>query len=90
MPLGSFLNTLSPTFFICVHILFFLLGFWAVMKAKRDKRSFASLLMLYVLAQLVFIGYFAGVFNMKLAVLIEQILMVILVCGVATAKKHYS
>jgi hypothetical protein len=79
MPIGGFLNAFPSLIFIAAHIAFLLVGVWAWSR----RRSFAPALWLYGLSQVVFLAYFAGGITMKMAVLIEQTLMVILMTAIA-------
>ena len=43
------------------------------------KRALSSAFLLYVVSQIVFLAYFGGALTLKMAVLIEQMLMLIFV-----------
>jgi hypothetical protein len=86
MPIGGFLNAFPSVIFIAAHIAFLIVGVWAYRRAGADKRAFAPALSLYVISQVVFLGYFAGGITMKMAVLIEQTLMVILMAAIAARR----
>jgi uncharacterized membrane protein len=83
MPLGGFLDSLPSMLFVSAHVLFLLVGLWAANTAARAGRPFASLLWLYAVSQLVFLAFFSGAITMKMAVLVEQTLVVLLIAGVA-------
>jgi low temperature requirement protein LtrA len=85
--MGDFLDSLPSALYIGAHVLFLLIGLWAMKRAKDNKQPFASAFWLYVLAQAVFIAMFGGVFTMKMAVLLDQTLMVIMVIMIAKAKR---
>jgi uncharacterized membrane protein len=86
MPMGGFLDSLPPMLYIAAHILFLIVGVWAWSKASRAKNKIASAFWLYVIAQVVFLGFFGGIITMKMAVLVEQTLMVIMVIWIANQK----
>ena len=86
MPMGSFLDSLPSLLFVGAHVVFLLVGLWAVKKATADKAKYASAFWLYVLSQIVFLGFFGGVFTMKMGVLLEQTLMVLMVLWIVTGK----
>lgn len=85
MPIGGFLDSFPAVLFIIVHLVFLAVGLWAWRKANSEGKSYAWAFGLYALSQLVFLGYFGGIFTLKMAALLEQILMVILVIWVAVA-----
>jgi low temperature requirement protein LtrA len=87
MPLGGFLDSLPSLLFVSAHVLFLLVGLWAANAAARAGRPYASLLWLYALSQLFFLAFFGGAITMKMAVLVEQTLMVILIAGIAMKSK---
>ena len=80
MPIGSFLDAFPAAIFISAHVIFLAVGLWAVRKAG------AGAFWLYVASQVVFLAFFGGALTMKMAVLIEQTLMVVLVLMVAARK----
>ena len=86
MPVGSFLESLPSILFIGAHLVFLLVGLWAVKKATDDKAKYASAFWLYVLSQVVFLAFFGGALTLKMAVLLEQTLIVIMVLWVAMRK----
>lgn len=72
MPLGTFLDSMPALLFVAAHVLF--LGvIWAA------SASSASVFWLYAASQLIFLAFFGGIVTMKMAVLIEQTLIVIMV-----------
>lgn len=83
MPIGSFLDSFPTLLFVIVHIVFLVVGLWAFKQANDDKMAYAPAFLLYALSQVAFLGFFGGVLTMKMAVLIEQTLMVVLVAWVA-------
>ena len=86
MPIGTFLDSLPSMLFIGAHVVFLLVGVWAVKKATDNKSKFASAFWLYVASQIVFLVFFGGVLTMKMAVLLEQTLMVVMVLLIVTRK----
>ena len=83
MPFGSFLDTLPAALFIGAHLLFLLVGLWAVRRVNGAR--YAPALWLYAASQIVFLVFFGGVITMKMAVLVEQTLVVIMVVLVASS-----
>ena len=79
MPIGHFLEDFKPTIFIAAHIAFLTVGILSFLWAKSNKRSYANLLLLYIATQLIFLAMFGGVFTMKMAVLLEQTVIVVMV-----------
>ncbi len=86
MPIGSFLDSLPSILFIGAHVLFLLVGVWAWKKATDAKQKFAPAFWLYVVSQVVFLAFFGGALTMKMAVLLEQTLIVIMVLGISMQK----
>ena len=85
MPFGGFLDSFPPILFVIVHLVFLAVGVWALWKTNQNGMSYAWAFGLYALSQIVFLGFFGGVITIKMAVLPEQILLVILVIWIATA-----
>ena len=88
MPFGTFLDSLPAGLFITVHIVFLLVGIWAAMKAKKLKLPFAGALWLYPLVHVGFLSYFGGVFTLKMAVFIEQMLVFIMVVWIVKKSRQ--
>lgn len=84
MPLGGFLDLMPAWLFITAHLLFLLVGLWAAKKAMDMKLSYASAFWLYPVVHLGFLAYFGGFFTFKMAVLLEQMLMVIMVVWIVS------
>ena len=80
------LSAIGVLLFIGAHVLFLLVGLWAAKRAADAKAPFASVIWLYVLSQIVFLTFFGGAITMKMAVLIEQTLMVVMVGAIAARK----
>ena len=87
MPIGGFLEQFPSIMFVVAHVAFLLVGLWAVKKATDDKASYAWAFWLYVGSQIFFLCFFGGILTMKMAVLLEQTLIVIMVLWVATRSK---
>ena len=79
MPVDGFLDSLPAMLFIGAHVLFLVVGLWAWRSATASKLPFRSAFWLYIVSQVVFLAYFGGALTMKMAVLIEQTLMLIFV-----------
>jgi hypothetical protein len=84
MPIGSFLDSFPSLLFIAAHVMFLVVGVWAWKKTGGAARRIAPVFWLYVVAQATFLGFFAGALTMKMAVLLEQTLMVVMVAAIAT------
>jgi len=84
MPIGSFLDTFPSLLFVAAHVMFLLVGVWAWRKAGAGGRRLAPTFWLYVAAQAIFLGFFGGLLTMKMAVLLEQTLMVAMVVALAS------
>jgi uncharacterized membrane protein len=83
MPIGGYLDTLPAFLFVAVHLVLLVVGVWAIWRANADGMTYAWAFGLYAVSQIVFLGFFGGVITIKLAVLLEQILIVILVIWIA-------
>ena len=86
MPIGSFLDSLPTMLYVAAHIVFLLVGLWAWKKATDSKLPFASAFWLYIASQVVFLTFFGGIITLKMAVLLEQTLIVIMVIYIVTRK----
>ena len=86
MPIGSFLDSLPTMLYVAAHIVFLLVGLWAWKKATDNKLPFASAFWLYIASQVVFLTFFGGIITVKMAVLLEQTLIVIMVIYIVTRK----
>ena len=85
MPFGAFLDSFPSAIFIAAHLLFLALGVWAVRRAGTAK--YAAAFWLYALSQVFFLAFFGGALTMKMAVLVEQMLIAVLVVGIAASGK---
>ena len=77
MPVGGFLDSFPATLFIACHVLFLVVGLWAMRQAAP--RLPAAAFWLYVVSQIGFLAFFGGVLTLKMAVLIEQMLILVFV-----------
>jgi hypothetical protein len=75
MPIGSFLDSFPKMLFIAAHVMFLVLGLWAWKKTASGPVRLSPTFWLYIAAQAIFLGFFAGAITMKMAVLLEQTLM---------------
>ncbi len=87
MPIGGFLDSMPTVIFVIFHIIFLLVGLWAVMSLGKSKAKFASAFWLYIVSQIGFLAVFGGILTLKMGVLIDQILILILVIWVAMKVK---
>jgi hypothetical protein len=60
-------------------VIFLALGLWAWRRTGRGPSRLSPTFWLYVGAQAIFLGFFAGALTMKMAVLLEQALMAAMV-----------
>jgi hypothetical protein len=81
------LDALPTMMFVAAHVMFLVAGVWAMRATSRAQRSPALLLGLYVASQVGFLAFFGGVITMKLAVLVEQTLMIVAVLTLATRRR---
>ncbi|HXU06404.1 MAG TPA: hypothetical protein VN903_35855 [Polyangia bacterium] len=84
MPIGSFLDSFPALLFVAAHVMFLIVGVWAWKRTGASGRRLAPLFWLYIAAQAIFLGFFAGAVTMKMAVLIDQTLMVVMVAAIAS------
>ncbi len=81
---GGFLDTMPAWLFICAHILFLAIGLWAAKMAMDKKLKFAKAFWLYPLIHVGFLSFFLlGAITFKMAVFIEQMLVVVMVVWIA-------
>jgi hypothetical protein len=79
MPAGQFLDSMPSSLFIFAHVAFLAAGVWCVRRVRSPA------IWLYPISQIGFLAFFAGGSTLKLAVLIEQMLVFALVILVARA-----
>lgn len=90
MPIGTFLDTLPPALFIAAHVMFLLVGVWAMKTARQSKLKYASAFWLYIAVHVGFLAFFGGIFTLKMSVLLEQMLIVIMVIWIVTKSRESS
>ena len=83
---GSFLDSLPTMLFVGAHVLFLAVGIWAARKVAARRAAYAPAFWLYAASQVLLLAFFGGFITMKMAVLLEQTLIVILVVSVATRR----
>jgi len=84
---GAFLDELPKALYIVAHVAFLAIGVWLWNHVRSAAPINPATLLLYAASQVVFFLYFANLITFKMAVLIEQMLMVAMVwmIGVALA-----
>ena len=90
MPIGIFLDSFPASLFITVHVLFLLVGLWAAKKAKDMNLPYAQAIWLYPIVHIGFLAYFGGFFTFKMAVFVEQLLMITMVIWIVTKAQKTS
>ena len=83
MPIGGFLDPLPKVLLAAAHVVLLIVGLWAWKRARDAKQSYAPALWLYIASQVVFVAFFAGVFVVRMAILIEQTLVIAMVVWIA-------
>ena len=84
MPLGGFLDTMPAWLFISSHVLFLVIGLWAAKTAMDKKLKYAKAFWLYPLVHVGFLFFFLfDIWTFKMAVLLEQMLVVVMVVWIA-------
>jgi hypothetical protein len=79
MPVGGFLDSFPTLVFVVAHVVFLLVGVWALRSATQSRLPFASAFWLYIVSQVGFLAVFSGFLTLKMGVLLEQTLMLIFV-----------
>ena len=87
MPLGGFLDTMPAILFVMAHLVFLCVGLWAAKVAMDSKLSYAKAFLPYPVVRLGFLAYFGGFFTFKMAVLLEQMLIVVMVVWIVNKAK---
>ena len=80
VPLGGFLDDLPKALYVVAHVVFLGVGIWLWAHARGTTLPHGGALLLYVVSQVAFFGYFANRITFKMAVLAEQTLMLVMVC----------
>lgn len=84
MPFGGFLDLMPAWLFVFAHILFLAIGLWAAKTAMDKKLKYAKAFWLYSLVHVGFLSFFLfGALTFKMAVFIEQMLVVVMVIWIA-------
>lgn len=87
MPLGGFLDMIPVWLFIMAHVFFLGVGIWSAKKAMGMKLKYASAFWLYPIVHIGFLAYFGGFFTFKMAVLLEQMLIVVMVVWIVNKSR---
>jgi hypothetical protein len=82
MPFGGFLDRLPQAMYVMAHVVFLAAGVWMTLRASDNGLPHATVLALYVASQVGFLAYFARAITMKLAVLVEQTLVFVMLLAV--------
>jgi hypothetical protein len=86
MPIGGFLDALPAPLFVLVHLFELGLGVFAVWRlAPRGTQGWAFAL--YAASQVVFLAFFSGIITLKMAVLLEQMMIMGLVIWLLAARE---
>jgi hypothetical protein len=88
MPEGYFLESWPTGIFVIAHILFILVGYWSFKSSKKHNQPYAGLIWIYIITQFFFLAMFGGFITMKLAVLMEQICIVIIIVLLGMFKRN--
>lgn len=81
---GGFLDLMPSWLFIFAHVVFLGVGLWAAKTAMDKKVKYAKAFWLYPLVHVGFLSFFLlGAITFKMAVLVEQMLIVVMVVWVA-------
>lgn len=78
-PIGDFLEAIPSMVFVSIHLIFLLIGIWAIWKANKAKLPYKMAFWLYALTQAFFLAHFGGILTLKMVVVLEQTLVVIMV-----------
>lgn len=88
--IGAFLDSFPPILFIAVHIALLLFGVWVATKATKGNVPYAKAFWLYVVVHLGFLAFFAGIFTLKMSVLLEQVLVFAMVLWISMKSQRNS
>ncbi len=80
---GAFLDDLPKALYVLAHVAFLAVGLWLWAQASTTAIAHPGALLLYAASQVVFFGFFANWLTFKMAVLVEQVLMLVMVCTIA-------
>jgi hypothetical protein len=90
MPIGTFLDSMPTILFTSTHVVLFLIGLWAAKKAMDLKLPYAYAFWLYPIVHVGFLAYFGGFFTFKMAVFLEQLLMITMVVWIVSKAQRAS
>jgi uncharacterized membrane protein YhhN len=79
---GGFLDDLPKALYVVAHMAFFGVGIGLWAHAKTTALPHPGALLLYVVSQVIFFAFFANWITLKMTVLLEQTLMLIMVCAI--------
>ena len=77
---GGFLDELPQALYVIAHVVFFGVGIGLWAHARNAAFPQPGALLFYVVSQVVFFAFFTNWITLKMAVLVEQTLMLIMVC----------
>ena len=80
---GGFLEDLPKALYVLAHVAFLGVGVGLWAHARSVAVPHPGALLLYVISQVVFFSFFANWITLKMAVLVEQTLMLVMVCVIA-------
>ena len=78
-PFGGFLDRLPAALYALAHIGFLAAGLWLWWRANDAALPYSGALLLFAAGQLGFLAYFAKLITMKMAVLVEQTLVLAMI-----------
>lgn len=78
---GAFLDDLPKALYVLVHLVMLGIGIGVWAQVRNTPFPHPGALLLYVTSQVIFLGFFAKAITLKMAVLLEQLLMLAMVCA---------
>jgi hypothetical protein len=81
---GVFLDRLPKALYVVAHLAFLAVGLLLWMQLRSTAFPHPGALLLYAASQVIFFGFFANWITFKMAVLVEQMLMLGMVWMIAT------
>jgi hypothetical protein len=81
-PFGGFLERLPQALYVMAHVMFLAAGAWSALRASDNGLPNSEALVLYAVSQIGFLAYFARAITMKLAVLVEQTLIFVMLLAI--------
>ena len=82
-PFGGFLDLLPNAMYALVHVVFLAAGAWMATRGSASPLEHPEAIGLYVASQVGFLAFFARAITMKMAVLIEQTLIFVMLLLIA-------